>query len=64
MKSCWDIEPTERPSFQDLLNQLNGIKSYYDESGDSDEAGDSGESGDSDSEFGESDKDSESGKSG
>jgi len=31
MKSCWDIEPADRPSFRDIVNQLDGMKSYYDE---------------------------------
>ena len=31
MKSCWDIEPGDRPSFRDIVNQLDGMKSYYDE---------------------------------
>jgi len=31
MKSCWDIEPADRPSFREVVNQLEGMKSYYDE---------------------------------
>merc|ERR1711990_1415819 len=29
MKSCWDIEPNDRPSFREVVNQLEGMKSYY-----------------------------------
>ena len=26
MKSCWDIEPSDRPTFRDLANQLDAMQ--------------------------------------